>query len=346
MARKEKTLCGLIGCGHIAKIGYAPALNQNNCPLTCLGLYSRSSKSAKLLKKEIDYPVKIFRSFEELADSNIDCAIIAAPNHLHNYYIEKSLAKGLDVLCEKPVTNTLAQARILKRRLRKSRNIVMIGYNQRYLDRYRKLKSLLDAETIGEIQEVFAYHNQNLVEYIMRSDWLGDKEKSGGGVLHEAGTHLVNMLLHLFGGINKVYAEFSNIKIPDRFGEDTVSCKLSFHSGIKGTLLASWANGVKSSYEHMIIIGKKGIITTDAATSSITLRSGRNKVKTIPCVKERIADSIYNELMHFYYCINSRTKPQTDIDDAIETLKVTEAARISATTNKEITIDTVGCKTR
>ena len=336
---KKKLKSGLIGCGHFARIAYTPAFNMRSNPIACSGLYSRNIKSSELLRDNLRYKPEVFTSHEELFASGIDCVIIATPNYSHKYFIIEALKNNLNVFCEKPVTNTLKDALDLMLTLKNSGSILMVGYNRRYLATVQRLKKLINGGAIGKINEVFAFHNQDIKGHLLKSDWLNDAEKSGGGVLHNAGTHLINVMLYLFGKINNVSAEFRNIEMPVAFSEDTAVCRFVFQSGVVGTLKASWVKAVDSAYEHIVVKGEKGDITSDIWADSIAIQYHSKKIKKIHCRKGTPADSIYNELVHFYNCIRLKKTPDTDIKDSIETLKVTDAARISAMTSREIRID-------
>lgn len=333
---------GLVGCGNFVRGVYIPALNKPGNPISCSGLYSKSAISTETARSFLRYKTSAFSTFEELAQSGIKSVLIAVPNHLHYQYIIESLKRKLDVFCEKPLVNTVEDMLKVKGVLKNSNNILMVGFCERYLYRIKRLKFLIESGEIGRIMQVHAFHNQNISKYILSSEWLSDIKKSGGGVIHQAGIHLINILIYLFGKIDRVYAEFRNIKLPANCGEDTAYCRFIFKSGVNATLEASYVNAVNSSFEHLIIKGNKGTITSDRLKNNIDItKNDTGYVRDVGCQVESMVDSIYNELMHFYDCVKNRKTPQTDIEDALETTKVTEAARLSATEKKEIRIDEI-----
>jgi len=333
---------GLVGCGNFVKYAYVPAFNKYKNPVVVSSLYSRSKNSAKKVANALRYKTKAFDSYEELLNSGIKSIVITVPNHLHYSYITKALDKGLDVFCEKPIVNGIENAIRLRAAVDKSGKILMVGFNERYLDRIRKIKELILQGYLGKIKEVNAFHNQNIEKHLRRSDWLGDSEKSGGGVLHNAGVHLMNVMLYLFGDVKKVSARFENKKLPKNFGEDTAYCELFFKNGIHGQLNASYVDGVRSTYEHMVIKGEKGSIITDGLKSNIEYYDvSGNKIKDIQCQKEVTVDSVYRELLHFYDCVCQRSNPDTDIHDSINTLMIVEAASVSSKEARIVGIDEI-----
>jgi len=339
-APNKGLFAGLVGCGNFARYAYIPALNRKQMPIVISGLYSNSHNSSKKAQGMLRYKTRIFFSYEELLNSGIKGVILTLPNHLHYQYIIKALESGVDVFCEKPVTNSLNDAMRLNRYLDTSRNILMVGFNQRYLDRMKKVKSFIENNGLGEIYEVSTFHNQDIAGHLEKSSWLNDSKKSGGGILYNAGIHLVNLMLYFFGPIESVFARLECKKMPKVFGEDSADCDFYFKSGVKGKLKASYINEVDSSYEHLIIKGSRGTIYTDMKTSSIMYKSNNSlEWVDIPCKRELVPDSVFNELSHFCHCMEKRMSPDTGISDSIDTLNVMEAAYLSSLDKRRISVD-------
>lgn len=330
---------GLIGCGNFARYAYLPAFNNKQMPAVISGLFSNNPESCERVSKLLRYRTEAFISYEELLDSGIKGVILTLPNHLHYQYIVKALESGIDVFCEKPVANNLEDALAIRECLKKRKNILMVGFNQRYTDRVEKVKSLIERKELGEIYEVNAFHNQNIAAHLKQSNWLNDAKKSGGGILYNAGIHLVNLMLYLFGPIDAVSARLECRKLPEDFGEDTADCDFHFKSGTKAKLLASYINQVNSSYEHVIIKGSKGSVFTDLKTSRIMYKPAHeSKWRNICCKNESISDSVFNELSYFCNCVEKRVKPDTDIVDSINTLSVIKAAYLSGLKKRRVCV--------
>jgi predicted dehydrogenase len=334
--RSEHT-AGLVGCGDFVRYAYIPALNRFSSRIACSGLYSRSPKSAQKVANILSYKSNVFGSYEDLVQSGIKSVIITAPNHLHYHYILESFKKGLDVFCEKPVTNTLQEAIHLKTVVDKSDNILMVGFNLRYLDAINKLKALIKSGEAGKVYNVYAYYNINISDYLLRSDWLGDPQKSGGGVVHYAGVHLINILYYLFGKIENVTAEYSNVRMPENYGEDTAKCTFLFQSGVQGLFEASYVNAIRHVYD-IIIEAENARVMLDINRSRIKVCYKTGVIKNIYCKREIFLDSVFNELMHFDNCIRTRSIPYTDICDSIETMKIVTALKRSSLDGKDVNV--------
>ena len=226
-------------------------------------------------------------SLEALLDSGVNSVLILAPNHLHFEYARKAIEKGLHVFCEKPLANNVADALALKSALDRTGRVLMVDFNQRYLDRNRVLKNVLAENRIGKVVTVQAYHNQNLAGQFQTFERL-NKAITGGGVVHNAGIHFINLFLNWFGEVARVNAVFENRALPRECGEDTALCRFWFRNGVTATLEASLANAVSTSYERVHFVGERGEICSDMKKGDIRYRLGGRPWSNLDCQKEVI----------------------------------------------------------
>jgi predicted dehydrogenase len=329
---------GLVGCGGFVRQAYVNAFNHPEMPLVCAGILSEHSSSAQTIQRRLYYKTHRFDTFEQMIDSGVDCVMIAVPNHLHFRFVGASLERGLDVLCEKPITNTLADANKLRGLVQDSKNIFMVGFHMRYHDVVREVKRIMDDEFVGPVIEVEANHNLNIIAAYKASPWLGDIEKSGGGVLHNVGVHMVNLLVHLFGMPTSVRAEFLNKKLAENFGEDTAKCEFSYPSGMRATLKTSNVNAFPGQGSRLVIRGERGIVHIDLAAHRIVVETQGNKKRELKFESAIGNSPVFPEFLHFYECIKTRRQPETDIEDSVRTIKCTEAARLAASKNCSISL--------
>jgi predicted dehydrogenase len=225
----------------------------------------------------------------------------------------------------------------LKTVVEKSDNILMVGFNLRYLDVIHKLNTLLKSGEAGQLNNVNAYYNIDISDYLFRSDWLSDPEKSGGGVVHYAAVHFINILYYLFGNVETVSDEYSNVKMPEHYGEDTARCTFLFHSGVQGVLEASYVNAVRHAFDIMIE-GENARVMLDINRSRIKVCYKTGESKNIYCKREIFLDSVFNELIHFDDCIRTRSIPNTDIHDSIETMKIVTALQRASLDGKVVNV--------
>ena len=187
---------------------------------------------------------------------------------------------------------------------------------------------------MGKIKSVHAFHNQDL-RGLASFDAL-HRDRTGGGVTHNAGIHFINLFLHWFGTPERVRAVFENRALPPECGEDTAHCEFWFQDGITATLDASLANAVDATYERVQFIGEEGELTSDLKKGNILCQpTGKPQLK-ISCRPEIISDSVFNALQHFAACVKNQAQPETDVADFVRTLKTVEALTLSAQRGTEV----------
>jgi myo-inositol 2-dehydrogenase/D-chiro-inositol 1-dehydrogenase len=335
--------CGLIGAGSFFHYAYLPALNRKSAPVSICGILTRSKPTAREALRVLRYTSRYVDSLEAIRDAGASAVLILSPNHLHYEFASKALENGLNVFCEKPLANTVAEALRLKSRLQPGGPVLMVDFNQRYLDRNRVLRQVVAEGRIGKIQTVEAFHNQNLVGQSPRLEKLR-KAVTGGGVVHNAGIHFINLFLYWFGEVDRVKAVFENRALPTECGEDTAHCRFWFRNGVTATLEASLVNAVSTSYERVRFVGDKGVISSDFKKGDIRCQLKDNESLPVSCRREVVADSVFNALSSFERCVSAGTPPETDVDDFIRTLKVIEALTLSAERGAEVQLEELNRK--
>ena len=331
-----------MGAGQFFQYAYVPALNRIDSPLAATGMSLRDENKFRAAQRFLRHRIQPFTTTEALFDSGIQAALILLPNHLHFGAAKQALERGLHVFCEKPLTNTVADALTLKSFAQKTGRVLMTDFNQRYLDRNRVLKAMVADNRAGQLLSVHAFHNQDLRG--LKSFAALHRDLTGGGVIHNAGIHFINLFLHWFGAAERVSAIFENRALPVECGEDTAHCRFTFRSGLTATLDASLANAADTSYERIQFLGTDGEITSDLKKGEILFQPrGKRKLK-IPCATKIISDSVFAALSVFEQCARQSLQPETDADDFIRTLKVVEALTLSAQRGTEVSLNEIESK--
>ncbi len=334
-----KLACGLMGAGSFFNYAHLPALNRKSSPLVIAGILGRDENKIRAAQSGLRYKTKGFTAPEALLDSGINSLLILLPNHLHFDFTKRALEQGLNVFCEKPLANNVGDMLALKAVAEKSARVLMMDFNQRYSDRNRVLKNVIAEKRIGKIISARAYHNQDLRG--LESFAPLHRDLTGGGAVHNAGVHFINLFLHWFGEVERVRAVFENRALPVECGEDTAHCEFHFRNGVTATLDASLANAVDTSYERVQFTGADGEISSDLKKSDIVCRLKSKPQLKIPCAREIISDSVFNALEHFAHCVKNNLQPETDVNDSIKTMKVIEALTLSAQRGAEVALDEI-----
>lgn len=339
----DKRPCGVVGAGRFFHYAYVPALNRRNSPLFVSGIWARRDEAVRAAQRALRYETRSHSELETLLDSGIDAVVVLAPNALHFQYVRLALERGLHVFCEKPVTNSVADASTLHEIVERTKRTLMVDFNERYLDRNRLLGRVIEEGRIGRPVSVHAYHNQNLAGR-WRSPAGLQRDVTGGGVVHNAGIHFINLFLHWFGVPERVHAVFENRVLPQECGEDTALCRFWFGNGVTATLEASLVGEVPTTYERIRIVGERGELNSDLKKGGIVGRLRDGSPLNVECEKEIISDSVFNALCAFERCVREGVTPETDIRDSIRTMKVVEALTWSALRAEDVRLEEVESK--
>jgi predicted dehydrogenase len=177
---------GVLSTANIGIKKVLPAMQQGRFT-TVTAIASRHLAKAQETAKSLGIP-KAYGSYEALlADPEIDAIYNPLPNDLHVPWTIKAAEAGKHVLCEKPLSMTVAEARSLL--AVRTRTGVKIGeaFMVRSAPQWRRLRALLNEGRIGELRSVtghFSYFNIN-------PDNIRNKVETGGGALMDIGCYLI-----------------------------------------------------------------------------------------------------------------------------------------------------------
>lgn len=129
-----------------------------------------------------------------LKDKEVELQIVATPNHLHPAHTIAALKAGKQVVCEKPMAITAAQADEMIAAATEAKRILAVFQNRRYAADFIKVRDVIQSGKLGRIVMIrIAIHG-----FSRRWDWQTLK-KSGGGSLYNTGPHFLDQALQLFG---------------------------------------------------------------------------------------------------------------------------------------------------
>jgi predicted dehydrogenase len=197
-----------------------------------------------------------YRSLEEMLTSeDIGAAIICTPPATHEDLSFALLSRGVNVLCEKPLSTSVASAtRMLE--CAKSNNVLLTMASKfRYVSDIRMAKALVDVRAIGEL--VFV-ENAFTSRIEMSNRWNADPAVSGGGVLIDNGTHAVDILRYFMGHLADVQI-VEGRRIQGLPVEDTVRLFVRNDDGVMGASDLSWTIDKEMS-TYLRVYGSEGTI--------------------------------------------------------------------------------------
>lgn len=228
----------------------------------------RARASAKELGIADD---RAYDSFEEMAKAEatradgIEAVSIVTPNHLHSPVAKIFLNVGIHVICDKPLTTTVAEAEELVALVRKTGRVFVVTHNYTGYPMVRQARAMVANGDLGEIRLVHAEYLQDwLTEQLEASGhkqaaWRTDPTRSGaGGCIGDIGTHAYNLACFVTGlELDELFAQLSTF-VQGRRLDDDVQILLKWKGGAKGML---WASQVAVGNENCLtlrVYGSKG----------------------------------------------------------------------------------------
>ena len=224
---------------------------------------AKSKKDASELGFESD---RIYSSVKELYEKEssrkdgIDAVAIMTPNDSHFDYSMWALERGIDVICDKPMTNTLAEAEALHKKVQETGLVFCLTHNYTGYPMVRQAKAMVEAGDLGTIRLV-------QVEYVQggKADenkvfpagyWKFDPARGGPSlVMGDIGSHAHNLTRFITGlEIDEVSAEIGTI-VPNRLVHDIGGAMLRFNNGARGSF---WVTQAAAGGENCLRIRESG----------------------------------------------------------------------------------------
>jgi predicted dehydrogenase len=203
-------------------------------------------------------------SAEAARPDGIDVVAIMTPNHLHFPVADAALDAGLDVISDKPLTLTTAEAVSLVRKVKATGLVFCTTFNYSQYPMVRQARALIKAGRLGDVRQIhLAYvqgHNATLIEAASTSpNWRFDPARSGASlILGDIGTHAHHLGAYVSGlELEEVLADVG-ATVPGRSNDDYAAILLRWSNGARGTL---WVTNAAAGAEHGLgftVFGAKG----------------------------------------------------------------------------------------
>lgn len=276
---------------------------------------------------------------EALDDPRVDALVIASPTDRHAEQLKAAAAAGRPTFCEKPVARTLAETEAALRDMTAAGVPFQIGFNRRFDPAYAEVARAVRAGEIGRV-ELFRSQSTDPApppeEYVAVS----------GGFYRDSVIHDIDAARFVAGEITAVTA-VGRVLVDERFARqgdiDTSVVTLEFESGALGTLI----NSRRTSYGHDLrleVHGALGKLVAEDERATKVWRYGEGGVRGdfYGNFLVRFREAYRLELEAFVAAVTGGRDPQPGARDAIESLRVAEAAQRSLETGERVLVREVG----
>jgi predicted dehydrogenase len=254
---RRKLRFGMIGGGKGAFIGavHRIAAAMDGRAELVAGAFSSDAARSKASGADLFLdPSRVYGSYREMAKAEsampparrLDFVVIVTPNHQHFEPARLFLESGFNVVCDKPVTFDLAQARRLRTIVRRSGKVFVLTHNYTGNAMVKQARELVRNGTVGTIRKVVVEYPQGwLADAIERTgqkqaSWRTDPKRSGAaGCMGDIGTHAENLARYITGlEIEELCADLTTF-VKGRKLDDDGNVLVRYKGGAKGVLHAS-----------------------------------------------------------------------------------------------------------
>ncbi len=275
---KRKLRYGMVGGGQNAFIGavHRMAANLDGQIEHVAGAFSSDAKNSQATGEQLFLnPKRVYGSYAEMAkaeaalpaDERIDFVAIVTPNFLHAPVAIEFLKRGFHVVCDKPMTLNVKEAKQLREVVRKSGKVFALTHNYTGYPMVKEARELVRTGKLGKILKVVAEYPQGwLLDKIEDSGqkqaaWRADPKKAGASCcVGDIGTHAENLGRYITGlKIDELCAEFTSF-IPGRKLEDDANMLIRYQSGAKGVLHCSQISCGEENNLNIRVYGTKGAL--------------------------------------------------------------------------------------
>lgn len=328
MKKNDKIIkVGVVGCGY-----WGPNLVRNlrqaqDCDLKVLC----DLNETRLSHMRRLYPeVATTRRFEDLLENpELDALAIATPVRFHHEMAKAALNAGKHVFIEKPIARTEAEAQELVDLAKTQGLVLMVGHTFLFSPAVRRMKEIIDAGDIGQVQYVSARRlNLGLFQKDINVAW-------------DLAPHDISILLYLLGE-SPLSVSCQGSSHVSRGIEDVTMMYLNFPKNRCAFVQNSWLDPKK--VRQMTVIGSRRMIVYDDTEPLEKLKIYDARVE-VPPHYDTFAEFTYSyhygdayvpyikqdeplklECQHFIDCVRKGTEPVTSGHLGLEVVKILEAA--------------------
>ena len=331
---------GILGCGDVCEHKSGPAFNQiKNSRL--LGVMRRNGDLAQSYAQRHNVPFWTSSSKELIYHPEIDAIYIATPPGSHLELALEVCRAGKPAYVEKPMARNHKECIEMIAAFSKAKVPLFIAYYRRSLERFNKVKHLIEDEEIGKVEKITYEYFQPFHKHFKKNieknnlPWRLQSQYSGGGLFLDVGCHALDILDYYFGALLEVKGYAKNIKSLYEV-EDFVNMTFKTSNDALGS--ATWNFSSFLTKDILTIDGSKGKIELSIfGNEPIRLKKKKFFSKSIffpiknnPPIQKPMIESIVNQLLGKGTCPGSA-------ESAARTSKVMDLVLKSYYGNREET---------
>ncbi|MBN1556916.1 MAG: Gfo/Idh/MocA family oxidoreductase [Lentisphaerae bacterium] len=337
----KKFRIGVIGAGSIARHAHIPGYAAaSNCVLTAI-----ADPDAGCLQKVAEQGWRfagVYSDYREmLKKEKLDVVSVCAPNVFHKAMAVAALEKGCDLLLEKPVALTMADAEAIRSSARRKRRRIMVAFSHRFNELNVAARKAVRAGRIGKLYMLrVRFAHTGPWPGWASTGWFYNPKLAGGGAMLDMAIHAFDLVQWFAGPVTAMQAKVATLRKPIQVDDNAVAL-LEFGPKCLGYVEAGWTS--PAGYCGVELMGDNGAIFVDYSQNKTIMVSG---VRT-PDGKSRQRTAVLQEggpaswkaqMGHFTRQLGRRGPFRVGIEDGISALRVALAAYQSSRTGRRVVL--------
>jgi len=270
---------GVIGGGPGSFIGpvHMSAAVLDRCFVITAGVLSSDAERAQAHGMALGLPAsRAYASVNQMLageaarseDERIEAVAVMTPNDRHYFDCMSALESGLHVICDKPMVNTISQARHLVEMVERTQRVFCLTHNYSGYPMVRQARAMVESGLLGDVRIVQAEYFQGGMalpveagELSAKLRWKLDPERSGASlVMGDIGTHAHHLASYVTGSrVARVSADVGAV-MPGRIFDDYAAILWRFENGARGSCMVSQAAAGAENNIRVRIHGAKGML--------------------------------------------------------------------------------------
>lgn len=333
----------VLGCGSIGKRHVENLRRLGADDITVF-----DTQSARAAEMAAAHGVKAITSLAGAWQQRPTVCLITAPSALHLSLAFEAAAQGCHLFIEKPLSHSWQGVEDLLGLVKRRRLVTLVGCNMRFHPGLREVKRLLAANAVGRIITARVEVGQYLPDWHPWEDYrrgYSARRELGGGVILDA-IHEIDYLRWLFGPVADAVCLAGKLSQLEIDTEDTAAMLLRFTSGVFGEVHLDY---VQRSYRRACqIIGDEGTMHWDFAAGQVRWYSSRTQQwsQWDNPAGWQVNQMYLDEMNHFLACLAGEAKPEQEVAEAAEVLRIALAAKQSAEQRQWIRLEDAGASAR
>lgn len=348
LAPAQRVGFAIVGLGRLSLDSILPALAS--CKLCRLAaVMTGDREKGKRIVAQYGAPADAVYGYDEwdelAANKDVQAVYIVTPNGLHYEQVKEAARIGKHVLCEKPMSNTSAEAEKMVSACANAGVMLMVAYRLQYEPHTRDVARMVRSAEFGKLKIIEAHNGQVQDQ---ASQWRHDKRLAGGGSLPDIGLYCLNFARFVTGEEPvEVFAWQWSTPGDSRFAEieENIAWQMRFPSGVVGRFSSAYdAHESRNArlYFQLATVKVDPAFAYKGLRLYVNHRCGsRGDVEVL---EERVSDEKNQfgaEMDHMAECVLTGRAPSTPGEEGLQDQRIMEAIYRSAAENRPVSLTQV-----